>query len=29
MNVPFTGPALPLAAKANIADGRLETVVAI
>jgi diacylglycerol kinase (ATP) len=24
MNVPFTGPALPLAAKANIADGRLD-----
>jgi diacylglycerol kinase (ATP) len=26
MNVPFTGPALPLAAKANIADGRLDVV---
>ncbi|HET9688289.1 MAG TPA: diacylglycerol kinase family protein, partial [Pseudolabrys sp.] len=26
MNVPFTGPALPLAAKANIADGRLDIV---
>jgi diacylglycerol kinase (ATP) len=26
MNLPFTGPALPLAPKANIADGRLDIV---